>query len=552
MKSKYHKLSDSQENTNPFNSINLIYVQPSLEDNIKNNTLICLDSGETEAKKNLEEAMNQPSAFWIDKKSKIKDAKDLLDDVSKSSKNTIVFIVYDLPNRDCMAISSNGEICCNQTEDCKKFCSQTECQKTASDCTNGLKDYQKNYIDPLKDLFSNYLDINIVLIIEPDSIPNCITNVDQGGCTEVTCNAYSEGVTYALKAFDSLSNCTMYLDAGHGGWLGWQNNLTKFRDYIVEKDWCKYVRGFATNTSNYQQLGTSACKIDLTDENENNVYTQFITDCQNNPNGCGYDPCGLAVQYNAATSELNYVQLLEYFFRNQTFKSDDNKAHFVIDTGRNGNPDARKGTEECKVWCNVNNALLGKFPTSNTEIDSIDAYFWLKTPGESDGCINREVQQQCDNSDGFGDANSCIRYDTNCGTHKQNIGYFKNQPCPPEAGKWFTYQMQMLAGAKNPKQCSDTPSPTDTPTPAPTDTPTPAPTDPPTPAPTDPPTPAPTDPPTPAPTDISSPTDNTNYTVFYIILGVLIFLILVLIVILILSFMKPKKANKKITRKVKK
>ena len=196
-----------------------------------------------------------------------------------------------------------------------------------------------------------------------------------GACTEVTCKAYKEGVQYALDAFDKLPNCTMYMDAGHGGWLGWENNGMQFAQYVKENGWSKYLRGFATNTSNYQQLGKGACEIDL-----NGTYTDFKNTCDAHPDACGYDPCGLLNQYNAGNSELNYCQLLRFYFKDQEFKSGDKNPHFIIDTGRNGNPDARIGTEECKVWCNVDKALFGKNPTTKTDLAAVDAYFWVKTP----------------------------------------------------------------------------------------------------------------------------------------------------------------------------
>ena len=407
-----------------------------------------------------------------------------------------------------MAIASNGEICCDRSDECQTFCTQMECQAKATDCTEGLNDYKTNYIDPFVELFGKYPDLNIILIIEPDSIPNSITNKGQGGCTDVTLDTYSQGVNYALTQLSTLPNCVLYMDAGHGGWLGWENNGADYAQYIKDNNWSQYLRGFATNTSNYQQLGNGACEIDL-----NGTYTDFVNTIKANPDGCGYDPCGLINQYNAATSELNYCQLLQFFFKGQTFKSDDGKPHFVIDTGRNGNPDARTGEEACKVWCNVNNARFGKNPTTDTDLPSVDAYFWLKTPGESDGCINFNQQGTCDNSDGFGD--DCVRYDTNCGTHPQNIGYTSDQPCPPEAGDWFSYQMQMLAGAKNPNQCSAGPTPPSPPTPPPSP-----------PSPPSPPTPPPS-PPTPAPTPAVSSSVNNTKMIGYIILGCALFLLLI-------------------------
>ncbi|QDQ10946.1 glycoside hydrolase family 6 protein [Streptomyces spectabilis] len=56
-------------------------------------------------------------------------------------------------------------------------------------------------------------------------------------------------------------------------------------------------------------------------------------------------------------------------------------AHFVIDTSRNGNgPYA--GAEP---WCNPPGRALGTAPTTRTGDPAVDAYLWVKRPGESDG-----------------------------------------------------------------------------------------------------------------------------------------------------------------------
>jgi endoglucanase len=55
--------------------------------------------------------------------------------------------------------------------------------------------------------------------------------------------------------------------------------------------------------------------------------------------------------------------------------------HAVIDTSRNG---AGSNGE----WCNPTGRALGTRPTANTTDPTVDAYLWIKTPGESDGACN--------------------------------------------------------------------------------------------------------------------------------------------------------------------
>lgn len=60
-------------------------------------------------------------------------------------------------------------------------------------------------------------------------------------------------------------------------------------------------------------------------------------------------------------------------------------AHFVIDTSRNGNGPATGGGPGGQSWCNPPGRALGMPPTVQTGDPSVDAFLWVKDPGESDG-----------------------------------------------------------------------------------------------------------------------------------------------------------------------
>ncbi|CAL9629845.1 hypothetical protein SUDANB145_06050 [Streptomyces sp. enrichment culture] len=61
----------------------------------------------------------------------------------------------------------------------------------------------------------------------------------------------------------------------------------------------------------------------------------------------------------------------------------DGPAHLgaVVDTSRNGN-----GAPADGAWCDPAGRRIGRAPTLATGEDRIDAYLWVKLPGESDGC----------------------------------------------------------------------------------------------------------------------------------------------------------------------
>ncbi|MFJ9621605.1 glycoside hydrolase family 6 protein [Streptomyces sp. NPDC101181] len=57
---------------------------------------------------------------------------------------------------------------------------------------------------------------------------------------------------------------------------------------------------------------------------------------------------------------------------------------FVIDTSRNGNG-PYTGGDPAENWCNPPGRALGDAPTTATGDERVDAYLWIKRPGESDG-----------------------------------------------------------------------------------------------------------------------------------------------------------------------
>ena len=55
--------------------------------------------------------------------------------------------------------------------------------------------------------------------------------------------------------------------------------------------------------------------------------------------------------------------------------------HYVVDTSRNGRGSARD-------WCNPRGQALGPTPSASTSNALVDAFLWVKVPGQSDGTCN--------------------------------------------------------------------------------------------------------------------------------------------------------------------
>jgi cellulose 1,4-beta-cellobiosidase len=80
-----------------------------------------------------------------------------------------------------------------------------------------------------------------------------VTNADLTTCSQSK-DSYENGVAYALKSLN-LPNVVMYIDAGHGGWLGWDANLTPGAQELAKVYKAagspKQVRGFSTNIAGW-------------------------------------------------------------------------------------------------------------------------------------------------------------------------------------------------------------------------------------------------------------------------------------------------------------
>jgi hypothetical protein len=103
----------------------------------------------------------------------------------------------------------------------------------------------------------------------------------------------------------------MYLDAAHGGWLGWTDNLLKYVSLLQSMDFdLNSLRGFTTNVANYQPLGVM-CPFQSSD----GIRNDYCLNSQHQSDACCADPCKLESQWDAGNNELNYVQMLSNAFK---------------------------------------------------------------------------------------------------------------------------------------------------------------------------------------------------------------------------------------------
>ncbi|RDL34413.1 putative cellulose 1,4-beta-cellobiosidase II [Venustampulla echinocandica] len=308
------------------------------------------------------------SFLWIDTIARVPLVDEILKEVPCT--DIVGIVIYDLPGRDCAAKASNGELKSGE-----------------------LSRYKSEYIDPIVKAIKANPNVAISLVIEPDSLPNLVTNSNLTTCI-ASSSDYQDGTAYALKQLN-LPNVAMYMDAGHGGWLGWDANLQPGAD-IFNKVYKaagspKQVFGIATNTAGWNAFSASPGEFASSSD----------------------------AKYNKCQDEKRYVAAIS-----PLIKKGGMPAQAIVDTGRNAVQGLRL---EWGDWCNVDGAGFGVRPTSDTGDSLVDAFVWIKPGGESDGTSDTTAN----------------RYDSFCG----HADAFKPSP---EAGAWSEAYFEMLINNAKP------------------------------------------------------------------------------------------------------
>jgi endoglucanase len=198
-----------------------------------------------------------------------------------------VFVVYNIPLRDCGLYSKGGAT------------SPAAYEHWVSEVARGIGSSRA------------------VVIVEPDAVPgmDCLSTADQDVRLKLIRNA--------VRTLKASPQTAVYIDAGNAGWHAPVTMAPRLRQAGIDT-----ADGFALNVSNFF-------------DNEQSI--RFGTELS-----------GLV-----------------------------GSKHFVIDTSRNG-----AGPSTPYEWCNPSGRALGNAPTTQTGHPLVDAFLWVKPPGESDGECN--------------------------------------------------------------------------------------------------------------------------------------------------------------------
>jgi endoglucanase len=393
-----------------------------------------------------------PQAVWLDGGTPLQVEQQVRTTMAEAAAQQAVpvFVAYNLPFRDCGSYSAGGAA------------------NTAA------------YEAWINGVAAGLGDGHAVVLIEPDGLgiipyntdingnaESCQPDLTGTGLTPATANAarYTQ-VNYAVSKLEGQPAVGVYLDGTHPAWLGVGDIAQRLVKAGVQQ-----AQGFFENVSNYQYT---------TNDTD---YGTWISDCityatvvdPGNFLGCpnqywnggaadGYVGTALtpyAVWSPTAntTTDLdqwtgglnaNYANLL-----GTTVPT----THFVVDTSRNGqgpnnmstygNAPYNQSSSTVSTlvngnWCNNPAAGLGPTPTANTGVPLVDAYLWVKTPGQSDG--------QCDAAGGARAWDYSVYTQPGWPTTAANQALF--DPLwgldDPAAGAWFPQMAISLIHNANP------------------------------------------------------------------------------------------------------
>jgi len=254
---------------------------------------------------------------------------------AKIKRQVPVIVAYNVPGRDCSQYSAGGAA------------TTAEYEAWIDGLAAGIGSGQA------------------VVILEPDGIA---LSPDNCGGTAAQQAARNTEISYAVDKLTLQPRASVYVDAGHSSWHAVGDIAQRMLAAGLP-----HAQGFFLNVSNYRS------------NDELIRYGTMVSKCvwylQNTPGATG-DQCANQ-WWPVADADGWYASHVP---------ADAALTHFVVDTSRNGQgpwtPPAGVYSDP-QDWCNPPARGVGLRPTANTGVALLDAYLWVKVPGESDGSCTR-------------------------------------------------------------------------------------------------------------------------------------------------------------------
>lgn len=309
----------------------------------------------------IESMIDTPQAVWFTQGTPAEVERAVRRTVARATaKGTVpVLVAYNIPFRDCAQFSAGG-------------------------ATNTA-----DYLAWIDGFAAGIGDGRAIVILEPDGLGIIPFNVDLQGVHEWCQPTDADPVTAVADRYAQLNGAVdrltahagaaVYLDGTHSSWLG-----SGEAAYRLVRAGVQRAAGFFVNVSNYrlsphlEKYGTWISKC-----------IAFANDAEEGGWRLGhYDWCG-SQYFPANPNDFSTWHLTDEWY-DANLGTAVATTHFVVDTSRNGQGPWTPGAyPDPQDWCNPPGRGLGIRPTTDTGVELLDAYLWIKIPGESDGQCTR-------------------------------------------------------------------------------------------------------------------------------------------------------------------
>ena len=338
-----------------------------------------------------------PSATWF-MESSPEEARAAVADVmdrAAAEGAVPVLVAYNIPHRDCALYSAGGA------------------RDTAA------------YIRWIEAFAAGIGKGKAIVVLEPDGLGVIPFNRNVDGDPEPCRPEGADPAHAAAERFAQLSRAVeilkampgarVYLDGTGSNWLPPGDAADRLTKANIGK-----ADGFFLNVSNFES------------DDRITRYAAWLSDCLALVTAGALEARSCPSQFHPANDDdmptwAETDRAYDRAFAEAGLTRDPvRQKHAVIDTSRNGAgswnpPDGRY--KDAETWCNPPGRGLGRRPTLQTDNPYIDAFLWIKVPGESDGPCHRGTPGPLDPARGI---------------------------AAPPAGNWFPDQARELIQHANP------------------------------------------------------------------------------------------------------
>ena len=373
----------------------------------------------------LRDLVTTPQAVWFTSGTPQQVRKDVSKtmEAARDQRAVPVLVAYDVPGRDCAQFSAGGAL------------------------------DMASYLAWVDGFATGIGRARAIVILEPDSLGLLPSSCGgpKPGYPFTDTDRFAE-INGAVDRLAKQPNVSVYLDGTHSAWLSVGDAASRLVQGGVMR-----AQGLYVNVSNYQFTPNLV------------QYATWISDCiafANDPEEGGWR----LGHYDFCNSQYFPVVLSPFSPWGDTANAANAwyaanmgtavaKTHFVVDTSRNGTgpnsmasfaaapfnqPASAISTLQAGNWCNPPGRGAGLKPAATPTQPLLDAWLWVKIPGESDG--------QCDAAGGPRAWDFTVYTQPGWPTDPAQQRLF--DPLwgmfDPAAGAWFPQQALQLAKDANP------------------------------------------------------------------------------------------------------